>query len=107
MPQAPVENLTTHDYKVAQWVGETGTSLKSAFHPYEDLMVQAFGTGTVNLQGSVDGVNFVNLKDRFTGAAIALDATTGAIAHVLEAPSYLRCVVTTGTATVTVIGYVE
>ena len=52
-----------------------------------------FGGGTVTLQGSLDGTNWFTLRDP-QGANVAL--TAAGIRSVLEAPSFIRPLVTGG-----------
>ena len=104
MPVTPTK-FDTQDEVVLQWVGETGTGVAVRCNQWPDKSIQATGTGTVTLFGSPDGTNFVALKNTLgTPVAISLDATTNAIDVIRENPIFIRPVVTTGTATVTITG---
>jgi hypothetical protein len=102
MPVAPDIN-NDQEYQTIRWVGETGTSLKAEVAMYSDITVQAVGSGTVTIEGSNDGTNWVALKD-LAGAAISLAAGSNAMSVILEHPFFIRCVVAGGTATVMALG---
>jgi hypothetical protein len=68
---------------------------------YPDKTIQASGTGTVTLQGSNDGTNFVALND-IAGVAISLAAASNAASVVLANPKWMRAVCAGGTAAVTI-----
>lgn len=102
MPVAPTSGITAHTYTVIKWTGETGTGLRAEVGRYVDITVQATGSGTVTVEGSNDGTNWVALKDP-TGAAISLAAGSNAMAVLLEHPVLIRPVVAGGTATITAV----
>jgi len=59
---------------------------------YPDKTITVYGTGTVTVEGSADGVHAIALKDQ-TGAAISLVvAGTSASAFILENPVFMRVV---------------
>lgn len=97
-----------HSFIVARWVSETGTSLAANVQQYGSITVQAVGTGTVTVEGSMDGTNWEPLNavgsDPAAPTAISLDATSNEIGVLLEHPSLIRVVVAAGTATVTALG---
>jgi hypothetical protein len=78
--------------------GDTGDSAVVAANPDKTLqIVGTFGVGgTVVLQGSNDGTNWVTLNDG-TGSAISL--TAAGLVSVLENPRYVRPNVTAGDGT--------
>lgn len=101
----PTNGLNGTAYKVSQWVSETGTGLASSFSRHPDVTIQAVGTGgTVAIQGSNDGINWIALKD-VSGTTIALDPTLFQMVVLREAPIWIRPVVTTGSVTITAIGH--
>lgn len=69
---------------------ENGLGFDCALYP--DKTITVFGTGTVTVQGSPDGTNWVALKDQ-AGAAISLViAASTASAVILENPAFMRAV---------------
>lgn len=101
MPVAPTI-FDDQEYEVVRWVNETGTSLQADVARFSDITVQAVGTGTVTIEGSNDGTNFVALNVP-AGTPISLDATANEMSVLLEHPSHIRAVVAGGTATVTAL----
>lgn len=87
------------NHTIIKWTDETGSGSPGNVAGYTHINVQAAGTGTVTLEGSNDGTNFVALNDT-AGAAVSLDATAEEMAQVLETPLLVRAVVAGGTATV-------
>lgn len=69
---------------------------------FPDKTIQATGTGTVTLQGSVNGTNWEPLKDQ-SGTVISIDSSTDAAALVLENPLFMRAVNTNDTGALIVI----
>lgn len=90
----------------AQWIyaalgNESGISFEG-WH-YADKTVIAFGTGTVTIEGSPDGTNWVGLKDQSgTTISMVLSAST-ASALILENPRFMRAKNTSGTGALIVI----
>jgi len=75
---------------------DTGSTFKRTV--FQDLYVQATGTfdsGTVTLQGSNDGTNWVSLVDP-QGNAIAFTAAGGE--QLLETPVWIRPIISGGTS---------
>lgn len=91
------------DYAVAQWVGETGTGGAVNMARWPDKTVQATGTGTVTVEGSMDGTNWTPLNDQ-AAAAVSLAAASDEMNVILENPIFIRVVNAGGTATVTILG---
>jgi hypothetical protein len=107
MPAIPTV-LPDKTYMTATWTGETGNGIATDFSRYHNRKnVQRLGgTGTVTVEGSNDGTNWIALNNTANPtAAISLATGTNAAAGILEEPRYLRAVVAGGTATVTIIGY--
>lgn len=100
MPVTPTV-YTDLQYQTVQWVGETGTGVKAEVAAYSDITIQASGSGTLTVEGSNDGTNWVALKDMATG--LALSVTVPGMAVLMEHPYFIRAVVTGGTATVTAL----
>lgn len=98
------------DYAVAQWAGETGTGGAVNMARWSHKTVQRLaGTGTVTVEGSMDGVNWEPLKALGASPAIAisLPTATNAMAAILENTIFIRVVVAAGTATVVILGNVS
>lgn len=70
---------------------------------WPDKTITAYGTGTVTVEGSNDGTNWVGLKDQ-TGATISMVlSASAATAFILENPTYMRAKNTSGTGALVVI----
>lgn len=65
--------------------------------------IQASGTGTVTIEGSNDGTNYVALKDT-AGVAISLAAASNAISRCSDNPKFMRAVNAGGSSLVVIIG---
>ena len=104
MPVAPTI-FDDQEFAVVRWVDETGNGLKANIQRFADCTVQATGTGTVTLEGTMDGTNWEPLKaiGASPPVALSLAAANAEMAVVLEHPSMVRAVVTGGTATVTIL----
>lgn len=76
-----------------------------AFEAFEfpDKTIQASGTGTVTVQGSADGTNWVALKDNL-GVAISLGAATNDSAVIAQNPKLMRAVNAGGSSLVVIQG---
>jgi hypothetical protein len=91
---------------IFQWAGLTngavGAAIPSTMVGFPDRTIQVEGTfgvgGTVQLQGSNDGVNFRELNDPF-GTPISI--TAGSVRQVTEAVDQMQPSVTAGDATTT------
>lgn len=92
------------DYAVAQWVGETGTGGAANMGRWPRKTVQRLGgTGTVTVEGSMDGVNWIPLSDH-AGTPISLATATNEANVILENTIFIRVVNAAGTATVVILG---
>ncbi len=80
---------------------QNGDAIESWQWP--DRTIQAYGTGTVTLEGSPDGTHWVALSDQ-DNAAISIAAASQEIAFILENPRYIRAVASGGTALVVITG---
>jgi hypothetical protein len=82
---------------------ETGASFEA--HAFPDKTVTVYGTGTVTIEGSADGTNWVGLKDQ-TGTTISIVvAAAAASAYILENPRWMRAKNTSGTgAYISIVG---
>lgn len=98
MPVTPSQ-LPGHRRSIVKWTGETGTGVAADVSNYPDVTIQATGTGTVTVEGSNDGTNWVALND-VGGAAVSLAAASNAMSVLKEHPVMIRPVVAGGTATV-------
>lgn len=78
---------------------ENGDAFQSDDFPIKSA--QAFGTGTVTIEGSPNGSNWVALKDT-AGVAISLDATTSAISAIGPSPKFMRAVNAAGSSLVVI-----
>ncbi|WP_457301569.1 hypothetical protein [Phyllobacterium sp. P5_D12] len=107
MPVTP-QVWDSQDTITVTWTAETGNGLAANVSEYPDKTVQRLaGTGTVTLEGSMDGTNWIGLKDASTAApntAISLATGTNTAAVVLEHTIFVRAVVAGGTATVMLVG---
>lgn len=99
MPVTPTANLLEHQFEAVVWTNETGTGVQGTVARYTDITIQATGTGTVTIEGSNNGTNWVALNDT-SGAAISLAAASNAMGVLKEHPYYIRPVVAGGTATI-------
>lgn len=100
MKQTFDEKYVTHSWTLAS--GETGEAL--AMSQFADKTVQVFGTfstGSVSLEGSMDGTNWAALTNDGTNA---LTFTGGAIKSIMENPRFLRPVATTVTSVTVIVG---
>ena len=105
----------THEYiesgeerviTVAALGGDTSTPI--AFGAWADCSVQfagTFGTSTISIEGSNDGVNWAPLSDA-QGNSLA-GVATAKIEQILETTRYKRVVVSAGTGNVSVIFYLR
>lgn len=94
----------------ARWSGETGTgaSIDLSQFPHGRTVQRFGGTGTLTVQGSNDGINWVDLNNTANPtAAISLATGTNAISGILESPRFLRPVNAGGTVTVDIVGYFQ
>lgn len=89
-----LENISSGDgsVKLAKWAGLSASDTASAieFVEWGDRSVQITGTfnaGTVTLEGSNDGTNWVTLADP---QGNAISKTSAAIEQVLELTRYMR-----------------
>lgn len=92
----------------ARYQSETGTgvAVDMGNFPHRRCIQRFAGTGSVAVQGSNDGTNWIDLKNtESTTAVIALATGTNQAADILETPRYLRPVVTAGTVTIMIIAY--
>lgn len=81
-----------------------GNESGDAFEAYQfpDKTIDAFGTGTVTVEGSPDGTNWTGLKDQ-SGTTISMVlAASGARALILENPRFMRAKNTSGTGALVV-----
>ncbi len=85
----------------AALASQNGDAIESWLWP--DRTIQAFGSGTVTLEGSPDGTHWVALSDQ-DNVAISIAAASQEIAFVLENPRYIRAVVAGGTSLVVISG---
>lgn len=91
---------------VAALGGDTSTPI--AFGAWADCSVQfagTFGTSTISIEGSNDGVNWAPLSDA-QGNSLA-GVATAKIEQILETTRYKRVVVSAGTGNVSVIFYLR
>lgn len=92
----------------ARWASETatGASIDLSQFPHGRTVQRFGGTGTVTLEGSLDGINWFALSNTANPtAAISLATGTNTISGVLESPRFLRPVVAGGTVTIDIVGY--
>lgn len=102
MAEQADSHLNLGEVNVTTWTalanGDTGAKVQFASHP--DKTVHILGTfgsgGTVSLQGSNDGTNWVILTDPL-GNAITL--TAEGLKVVMENPLYIRPIVSAGDGT--------
>lgn len=96
------EGRVTDEVVTATWAALDNTDgVGSAWQPkrYTDMTCQVLGTfdtGTIVLQGSNDGINWITLTDP---AGTAISFTAAALVTVMEAPVYIRPSVSGATAT--------
>ncbi len=79
---------------------ENGTAIEGWQWP--DKTIQAYGTGTVTVQGSNDNSHWVALTD-LSGTAISLDSTAQATSVIKENPRYIRAVNSSASGALVVI----
>lgn len=98
---ATVTNTTEHGEAIVHtWTQLTETNadgLPVKIVGSGDRTFQVFGTfggGTIVLQGSLDGTNWVTLKDP---SSTAISLTSAGLRAVLEGVTYIRPAVTAGT----------
>lgn len=87
---------------VVVWEDETATGDPVRVPEFPDRTVMAHGSGTIAVEGSMDGTNWAQLRDHDGVAISALAVNDPRI--ILENTRYMRVVVTGGTATVTIVG---
>lgn len=85
----------------AALAAENGDAFDAVEFP--DKTIQASGTGTVTVQGTNDGTNWVALKDP-SGAAISLAAATNDAAVIAANPKLMRAVNAGGSSLVVITG---
>jgi hypothetical protein len=83
----------------AALASESGEAFES--YKWPDKTVQAYGTGTVTVEGSNDGTHWVALND-LSGSPISLAAASSAASVILENPIHMRATVSGGTALVVI-----
>jgi hypothetical protein len=74
---------------------DSGNAILLPAH-FQDMSIQAFGTfggGTVELQGSMDGVNFIKIQD---WANADIQMTTTKIFRMNNLPKFVKPVATAG-----------
>lgn len=107
MPTTPTI-WDSQDNITVTWTAETGNGVAANVTEYPNKSVQRLGgTGTVTLQGSNDGTNWIDLKDAATAlpnTLITLATGTNTCSKVVEHTAFVRAVVTGGTATVVLLG---
>jgi hypothetical protein len=80
---------------------ETGDSVEAWEYP--DKTIDVFGTGTVTVEGSPDGTNWLGLKDQ-TGTLISIVvAAASGRAFILENTKFIRAKNTSATGVLAVI----
>ncbi len=79
---------------------ENGLAIEGWLWP--DKTVQAYGVGTVTVEGSNDASHWVALNN-LAGTPISLDASAKASSVILENPRYIRAVNTSGSGALVVI----
>lgn len=101
IPPVAQQSGVTSSWTFAALAAGNGPSFAGSQFP--DKTVQATGTGTVTVEGSIDGVVWEPLHNT-AGVLISLNAASNDIAVILENPVLMRAVVAGGVATVVFTG---
>lgn len=99
MPVTP-SKFESHDSAVVQWVGETATGVGIQLNEWPDKTVMTSGTGNVEIEGSMDGLNWGTLNDHAGVGLTALIPDTPRV--ILENTIYVRPVAAGGPLTITI-----